>query len=640
MTAIADADRLAANQRCLCAEFARLRARLSGDRTESPGGEEHPREAPGEECTIDAITRLFGLTRFERDVLLLCAAVEMEPDTADCCGAAHGGTQQRYVTLGLALSVLGDPHWSALTPGRPLRRWRLVEGADEFGLTASRLRIDERILHYLAGINEIDRRLLPFVGVHEPSSLVAASHADVAKRVTDRLMETGLSAPVVQFSGDDLDGQRDVADHVAKAQDLQLHVLRSDLIPSVAQEMHALAALWNREALLLPSALLITCGVQGAVAPVANFVERLCGLVFIATAERLPLHRAVLRFEVNRPDASERKRLWQQTLASSGVQLNGALDQIVWQFSLSARTIQQTATKVMSQVDVRHDPVPRLWSLCRESGRGGLDHLAQRIEPSAGWSELVLPRTEMDTLALIAAHVRHRSTVNDTWGFAAKSSRGLGISVLFAGESGTGKTMAAEVLARELNLDLYRIDLSFVVSKYIGETEKNLARVFAAAEHSGAILLFDEADALFGKRSEVRDSHDRYANIEVSYLLQQMESYRGLAILTTNAKAALDRSFERRLRFIVHFSFPDRARRELIWRGVFPAAAPLRDLDYARLARLHVSGGSIRSIALTAAFLAAEDREPIAMNHLARAARAEGEKRERPLTEADTRDWV
>jgi SpoVK/Ycf46/Vps4 family AAA+-type ATPase len=218
--------------------------------------------------------------------------------------------------------------------------------------------------------------------------------------------------------------------------------------------------------------------------------------------------------------------------------------------------------------------------------------------------------------------------------------RGLGISALFAGESGTGKTMAAEVLANELHLDLYRIDLSGVVSKYIGETERNLRRVFDAAETSGAMLLFDEADALFGKRSEVRDSHDRYANIEVSYLLQRMETYRGLAILTTNMKAALDVAFSRRLNFVVQFPFPDQQQRELIWRRIFSTATPVEQLDYGKLARLSMSGGNIRSIALNAAFLAADEGAAVAMRHLLQAAHTEAAKRERPLSDAETRGWV
>jgi SpoVK/Ycf46/Vps4 family AAA+-type ATPase len=229
--------------------------------------------------------------------------------------------------------------------------------------------------------------------------------------------------------------------------------------------------------------------------------------------------------------------------------------------------------------------------------------------------------------------------VYENWGFAAKSARGLGISALFSGASGTGKTMAAEVLANELQLDLYRIDLSQVVSKYIGETEKNLRRVFDAAEQGGAILLFDEADALFGKRSEVKDSHDRYANVEISYLLQRMEAYRGLAILTTNLKDAIDTAFMRRIRFVVAFPFPDAAQRAEIWRRVFPSQTPTEGLDVERLSRLSLAGGNIHNIAMYAAFLAADAHQPVEMSHLLHAARAEYSKLEKPLSEAEIGGW-
>ena len=272
--------------------------------------------------------------------------------------------------------------------------------------------------------------------------------------------------------------------------------------------------------------------------------------------------------------------------------------------------------------------------------RSRLDDLAQRIEPVADWDDLVLPDAQLQTLRDIAAQVRQRAKVYESWGFASKGTRGLGISALFAGASGTGKTMAAEVLANDLRLDLYRIDLSQVVSKYIGETEKNLRRVFDAAEEGGAVLLFDEADALFGKRSEVKDSHDRYANIEVSYLLQRMEAYRGLAILTTNMKSALDTAFLRRIRFVVQFPFPDAAQRAKIWRRIFPASTPTEHLDVNKLARLNVAGGNIRNIALNAAFLAAHADEPVRMAHLLRAARSEYAKLEKPLTDSEMRRWV
>ncbi|MFO0729698.1 MAG: ATP-binding protein [Nitrospiraceae bacterium] len=251
-----------------------------------------------------------------------------------------------------------------------------------------------------------------------------------------------------------------------------------------------------------------------------------------------------------------------------------------------------------------------------------------------------MPEAQLQVLRGIAAHVRWRALVYDGWGFAAKGARGLGICALFSGASGTGKTMAAEVLANELRLDLYRIDLSAMVSKYIGETEKNLRRVFDAAEEGGAILLFDEADALFGKRSEVKDSHDRYANIEVSYLLQRIEAYRGLAVLTSNLKNSLDQAFIRRIRFIVHFPFPDTAQRIEIWRRIFPSGAPMEQLSLEKLARLNLTGGSIRNLALNAAFLAADAGEPVGMKHLLAAAQCEYTKLEKPLSEAEVGGWV
>jgi SpoVK/Ycf46/Vps4 family AAA+-type ATPase len=247
----------------------------------------------------------------------------------------------------------------------------------------------------------------------------------------------------------------------------------------------------------------------------------------------------------------------------------------------------------------------------------------------------VVPDEQMRLLRQIAAQVRWRNQVYEAWGFAHKMNRGLGLSALFTGESGTGKTMAAEVIANELCLNLYRIDLSAVVSKYIGETEKNLQRLFDAAEDGGAILFFDEADALFGKRSEVKDSHDRYANIEINYLLQRMEAYRGLAILATNMKSALDQAFLRRLRFIVNFTFPSLAERKQIWQKVFPPQTPRDDLDFDRLARLNLSGGNIHSIALNAAFLAVQPGLPVTMQEVLAAARTEFRKLEKPFNEAE-----
>jgi SpoVK/Ycf46/Vps4 family AAA+-type ATPase len=317
--------------------------------------------------------------------------------------------------------------------------------------------------------------------------------------------------------------------------------------------------------------------------------------------------------------------------------LNGTLDRVIAQFDLDSSAIVAAAGQAAT---VGGELGRAVWDACRVTARSGLDDLAQRLETAASFDDLVLPPSQTEQLADIASQVRNRVKVYDEWQMSGPSRRGLGISALFAGPSGTGKTLAAEVLANTLRLDLYRVDLSQVVSKYIGETEKNLRRIFDGAEGGGAVLLFDEADALFGKRTEVRDSHDRYANVEISYLLQRMESYQGLSLLTTNMRGALDPAFLRRLRFIVTFPFPGPAERAQIWARAFPSTTPTEGLDVAKLARLSVAGGNIRNIALSAAFTAAERGGPVGMADVLRGASAEFAKLERPLSETEVAGWA
>jgi hypothetical protein len=537
-----------------------------------------------------------------------------------------------------ALGALGEPHWDALTPVRPLRHWRLIEIDEREGLANARLRIDERVLHYLAGVNYLDMRLRPLVRLQSPPPVMAETHRRVSNAVRAALGDSPDQAIIL--NGDDPDGQADVAARVASERGLQIYVVRAEDLPQSASELDAFAVLWQREAVLVGLSLFIEFGSAEVSKPVVRLAERMSGLFFIAGREPLTLARPALSFSVNKPDAQEQKRLWEQALGPAAPRLNGALNAVATQFRLGARTILSKGGELRATLLRSDEPDTVLWNMCRRLVRTRLDELAQRITPIAAWDDLILPDPLKSMLRQIASHVRQRLKVYEDWGFASKGARSLGISALFAGESGTGKTMAAEVLANALHLDLYRIDLSSVVSKYIGETEKNLRRVFDAAEDSGAILLFDEADALFGKRSEVKDSHDRYANIEVSYLLQRMEAYSGLAILTTNHKEALDSAFQRRLRFVVPFPFPHAGLRERIWRRVFPADAPLAGIDYTKLARLNVAGGTIRNIALSSAFLAAEAGTSVSMVQLLRASHLEAAKRDNPYSEAETRGWV
>ena len=630
-----------ANQARLVAEFARLKLLLSPSPTHQEqmeaAGEVAAMESPP---AIDWLCDLFGLSRFEREILLLCAGVELDSTLAALCGEAQGSSQRAYATFGLALGALSDPHWSALTPSRPLRRYRMLEVGTGQGLTTAPLRIDERVLHYLAGVNLLDPRLEPLLQPIPLPLEVAHDQQLVADRMVRFVQTCSDGFPLLHLCGDDSQGQEDTAALAAHRIGRHLFVLRVEDVPAAGPDFDQLALLWERETLLLPAALLIQCGSEALSPSARRLTEILHGVVFVASREPLRLNRAFLRFDGDKPRPTEQKRLWQKALGSTATSLNGTLDAVSQHFILSARTIFSTGS-LLSR-DQNSNLNEDLWNACRSLARPKLDDLAQRIVPSAKWDDLVLPELQKQTLRQIACHVRYRMKVYETWGFAAKDRRGLGISALFAGESGTGKTMAAEVLAGELKLDLYRIDLSAVVSKYIGETEKNLKQVFDAAEEGGVLLLFDEADALFGKRSDVKDSHDRYANIEVSYLLQRMEAYQGLAILTTNLKSSMDRAFQRRLRFMVHFPFPDATQREAIWSRIFPAQTPTQGLDYKRLAQLNIAGGNIRNIALNAAFLAAEEGngKPVEMEHLAQAAQLEAQKLERTLSAVEMRGWT
>jgi ATPase family associated with various cellular activities (AAA) len=591
---------------------------------------------------LERLCAALGLSAFERAVLLMCAGAELAADFASVIAKAHGDPHRTAPTFGLALAALPDPHWSALVPAAPLRRWRLIDVGPGETLTSSSLRIDERILHYLAGVSYLDERLCAFLEYVSPPGQVPDSHEAHVRSIVEgwRTEEPGL-LPVVHLCGGEASAHRAVAAAACEQLGLRLYALQPATHRRSAAELDLLRDLWARETLLGECGLLIEWyGDAANDGDLAQMLEQVPGCFFLSgRTAGPPLRRRMRTLEIITPTAREQRAIWLQSLGSTAARLNGHLDAIVGQFDLGAAAIDRACSDALRDVARGVAPDQALWQACRAQSRRSVDDLAARIVPAARWPDLVLPQPQTDILRQIAVHVRQRATVYTDWGFAARTSRGLGISALFAGPSGTGKTMAAEVLANELNLDLFHIDLSQVVSKYIGETEKNLRRVFDVAERGGAILLFDEADALFGKRSDVKDSHDRYANVEISYLLQRMEAYRGLAILTTNMKAALDPGFMRRIRFVVQFPFPDGEQRTTIWRRAFPPETPTRGLDYVQLAKLAVTGGNIRNIALNAAFLAADAREPVKMAHLFLAAQAECAKLERPLTDAEVGGW-
>ena len=648
-------DWLDANQRHLCAAVDAVRARLAanvdgdGDAAEAPAAEAAAaaiaasmRAPPA----LDVVASLFGLSGFEREILVLCAGCELDARFRLLLDRVQ---PMPGPTFGLALAALPGAHWSALAPGAPLRRWHLVELAGGPALTAGQLRIDECVLHRLTGIGCLDPRLEALVEpVDSDGSRLAASHLALVERLAAVWPGGGGHGPaVLELWGPAGDLRREVAAAACARHGLRLHAVSALALPGAGHDLELLARLWERDARLGAGALLVDCDALDRADPAREeAVDRLLGgcaapLVVSGRGRRRHGIRPMIGVEVAAPPPAEQLAVWRSTLGPLAGPVAGAVDRLVSQFSLTPTQIHDACAQARIELGgARTDPVAAVWDACRGQARFDDAGLAERIEPAATWDDLVLPDPQRRALREIALQTAGRYRVYERWGFARSSRRGLGVSALFTGGSGTGKTMAAEVLASELRLDLYRIDLSQVVSKYVGETEKNLRRVFDAAERGAAILLFDEADALFGKRTEVRDSHDRYANIEVGYLLQRMEAYRGLAILTTNLKDALDAAFLRRIRFTISFPFPDEEQRAAIWRRTFPPAAPTEGLEVARLARLHVAGGSIRNIALNAAFLAAAEDRPIRMVDLLEAARSECAKLHRPLTDAEVGDWV
>jgi len=593
----------------------------------------------------------FRLTPFEYELLVLAVGLEIDNELSSLIYEVNGNKEEYLPTLSFVLGAFEDAHWSALSPQGALRYWQLIQLNKKDILTSSTFSADERILHFLTGIQAMDNRLSPYLNAIGSRQELVDSHKEIARQIEARL--SGIKdrdrPPMIQLMGKSVEDQKAIFSSVASTFGLLAFSLPIELLPASFRELADFFKLWSREAILNKYILCIeAAGLEEMEKNRQDLLERALdkvqGIVVICTEHRFKrLHRDIEILQIEKPLRSEQEELWKKHLGDIGSTLNGTLGNIVAQFNLDSYTIAEVAAKAKSQKTQATSEVNDmesfyrfLWKSCCKHTRPDLSNLAQRIEPIATWEDLILPDAQLETLRNICTQVQHRQQVYHEWGFASTSNRGLGISAMFAGESGTGKTMASEVIANALDLDLYRIDLSQIISKYIGETEKNLKSIFDAAEDSGAILLFDEADALFGKRSEVKDSHDRNANIEVSYLLQKMEAYRGLAILTTNMKSALDTAFLRRIRFVIQFPFPDAEMRYRIWTKVFPNQTPIDALDFKRLANLNVAGGNIKNIAMNAAFSAARKENPISMLDLQQAAKSEYMKLEKNMSPSES----
>jgi len=559
----------------------------------------------GSSAAIDRLSALFQLTPFDEDLLLLCLHAQLEGEPRQVT------LQTAQALLDIGGFELSVKIWERLAPSAPLRRFRLIDSLERSIMATTPVQIDERIGRYLMGEDAIDRRISSMLGPVEGGPLLRR-HRTLVETLAERLRQA--ERPLAMITGPRESGRRAMAQALAHGFGLALCEVKPRLLDSAPDYLPLLA----REALMGGFALLIDIGQpEGQRLIEERFAD--FPVLTIAIADgRHEFSFPVPMLRLDPLSDQDRIELWHEALGPQMPDKREKIELIAQHFRFGPRLIAAAAQEADD-----------LWQACREKASRELEQLADRIIPGFGWDDIVLPLDVIHDLKAAVAQIRHSARVYGDHGMGRKYPRGRGVSLLLSGPSGTGKTMAAEVIARDLDLDLFRVDLSRIVSKYIGETEKNLRAVFDAAEASGAVLFFDEADALFGKRSEVKDSHDRYANIEVSYLLQRMESYSGLAILATNMKNHFDPSFMRRIRYVIDVPFPDAEARRRIWQKAFPPELPCAALDFDVLARLDIAGGNISVIAINAAFLAAAENKPLSMAHIARAARAEYHKLDR-----------
>jgi hypothetical protein len=628
--------------------------------------------ANGSATPLMWLAAMFDLTDFECRVLIAALAVEVDLRFEILYSWARNDLTQKAPSVDLVLKLFCDEEEEQLRRRAAFRmdgtlfRNHLMRIGDaqtphDTPLPGRSLRIDERIAGFLLGQEGVDQRLASFTTLTVPvrtySSLCLPEHLRIqlwnAAQVRD--------GSIFCLCGPDGSGRRSTVE--ALCSELQRPLLRVDLSRAVDSDLAppTMLSLLQREALLCGADLLLEHAEammpEGpSEAPFAIAMRRMLPLdrvqIYVASEHRWNAGNSAAGvwrvFDFPVPSFLNRVKLWELALSVHGIATDTDLDleSLAGRYALTGGAIHRACEDAVRNMEIGVTGMSML-SICslESAARGqsshGLRRFAQKVDVRAGWESLVVPRHILRQLRDVCTAERYRQTVYGKWGFDQRLTSGKGLNVLFCGSSGTGKTMAAGIVARELGLDLYRIDLSIVVSKYIGETEKQLSLIFREAKTSNAALFFDEADALFGKRSEVKDAHDRYANIEVAYLLQKMEEYEGIVILATNLRRNMDDAFSRRLQHVIEFPFPDAEHRERIWRSILPPAAPVApDIDFAFLGRqFELSGGNIRNVALASAFYAAEEGTPIRMEHCVMATALEMQKTGKLPSRAEFRDY-
>ncbi|MFF2702247.1 ATP-binding protein [Streptomyces cyaneofuscatus] len=638
-------------------------------------GAEPPSYVTEPDSRLAGLARSFGLVELDVELLLVAMAPDIDARFERLYGYLNDDLTRRRPAIGLALELCGLPAAGSgrfrFQPSAPLVAGGLLEVTDpERPLLSRTLRVPDRITAHLLGDDEPDGRLRGLVRVPAPDSTTRNDRVhDDSTQDDDRPEAHRIAAALATGSG-----LVHLLDRGGDPSGLAVEALTAAGCRPLVVDIAALAAAGDRAAELVRTLAAearlthggVVLGPLETLAPErpegARLLASLCtavsGTPLIAYGKKnwdpLWTRDSPVPVAVLPPGPAGAARRWRQALAEAARSVglpdaqapadDDRLIEATASYRLDSEQLRKAATVATRLAVQEQRPVhpDDLRTAVRAQNGAGLERLARRIEPAVGWDDLVLPPATRTQLTELALRARHREQVLGQWGMRPGGGRGRGVIALFAGESGTGKTMSAEVVARELGMELYVVDLSTVVDKYIGETEKNLERIFVEASDVNGILLFDEADAIFGKRSQVKDAHDKHANVESAYLLQRMESFDGIAVLTTNLRANLDEAFTRRLDVIAEFPIPDAEQRRALWDrclGTSIPRDPALDLEFCA-ARFELAGGSIRACAVTAAYLAAESRAPLTMDQLVTAVLQEYRKLGRLVLESEFGPWL
>ena len=590
----------------------------------------------GSHTPADELERLLRLSASEMAVIWLLAAIATSRDARDAAALATQATGPEYSIEQLQTLLCGATYdaraFSDFAPSGSLRRLSLIEktNGEETHDARQTWTLSRRTLSFLHGSRTLDASLSPLAEVVELSEREnSVSATDGVVKGVRSAIATGA---LLIASGTPGNGRRSVVRTAALSEGLRLLEIDADLLSRQAAERSKQLRLLARECNLLGCAPLLRNvdtleSKELSEAISSSFAQEIVGPIFVTCGQNRPPMRwgkPTIVVDVKPPTGIQRASLW---LSALGQGTQDDAEYLATQYPLAPALIHHAAKAAKARANGRKMDPEDIYAGVRAVLDDKLGDHAKRVEVTQTWDDLVVPEDQMEAVQYLIARIRQRRTVYEQWGFAAKVGKGLGTSALFSGPPGTGKTMVAALIAKELGLELYQVDMAKVVSKFIGETERNLSALFDAAEAGHAVLLFDEADSLFGKRTEVKSSNDRYANLETNYLLQRLESFTGICLLTSNHESNIDPAFQRRLSLHLRFELPEAEERAALWQAMLPAAAPVADdVDFDSLGRRFVmSGGYIRNAALRAAFLAADEGSVITGPHLERAARLEYE---------------